>query len=203
MISAIILAGGLATRMGGGDKGFKTIANVPILTRVLKRIGPQVDRLVINANGDAERFAEYELPVIADGIADYPGPLAGILAGMEFAADMTASSHVLSVAADCPFLPHDLVLRLKAVTQLRQARIAVAHSGGYAQPTIALWDISLRHDLRKALVDEGLRKIDRFTERYSVATAEWAIEPFDPFFNANAPDDLAAAEAIAGRYPEA
>jgi molybdenum cofactor guanylyltransferase len=203
MITAIILAGGLATRMGGGDKGFKTIGSVPILTRVLKRIGPQVDRLVINANGDPERFADFELPVIPDGIADYPGPLAGILAGMEFAAEMTASSHILSVAADCPFLPHDLALRLKAVTQLRQARIAVAHSGGYAQPTLALWDISLRHDLRKALVDEGLRKIDRFTERYSVATAEWAVEPFDPFFNANAPDDLAEAEAIALRYPEA
>jgi molybdenum cofactor guanylyltransferase len=203
MITAIILAGGLATRMGGGDKGFKTIAGVPILTRVLKRMGPQVDRLVINANGDPERFADFELPVIPDGIADYPGPLAGILAGMEFAAEMTASSHILSVAADCPFLPHDLALRLKAVTQLRQARIAVAHSGGYAQPTLALWDISLRHDLRKALVDEGLRKIDRFTERYSVATAEWAVEPFDPFFNANAPDDLAEAEAIALRYPEA
>jgi molybdenum cofactor guanylyltransferase len=203
MITAIILAGGLATRMGGGDKGFKTIVGVPILTRVLKRMGPQVDRLVINANGDPERFADFELPVIPDGIADYPGPLAGILAGMEFAAEMTASSHILSVAADCPFLPHDLALRLKAVTQLRQARIAVAHSGGYAQPTLALWDISLRHDLRKALVDEGLRKIDRFTERYSVATAEWAVEPFDPFFNANAPDDLAEAEAIALRYPEA
>ena len=203
MITAVILAGGLATRMGGGDKGLKTIAGVPILTRVLTRVGPQVNRMVINANGDIDRFAHYELPVIEDGLAGYPGPLAGILAAMEFAADMTATSHILSVASDCPFLPVDLVSRLKAVMQIRQARIAVAHSGGYAQPTIALWDIALRHDLRKALVDERMRKIDRFTARYSVATVEWAVEPYDPFFNANAPDDLAEAEAIVARCPDA
>ncbi len=203
MILGLILAGGQSTRMGGGDKGFREVGGVPILTRVLTRVGPQVDRLAINANGDPERFAECELPVIADDLADFPGPLAGILAGMDYAAEMTNASHILSVAADCPFLPVDLAQRLKAVTQLRQARVAVAHSGGYAQPTIALWDISLRHDLREALTAEGLRKIDIFTARYPAASAEWLTEPFDPFFNANTPEDLALAETIAVRYPNA
>jgi molybdenum cofactor guanylyltransferase len=203
MILGLILAGGLASRMGGGDKGFRKVGGVPILTRVLTRIGPQADRLVINANGDAERFADFELPVIADDLADHPGPLAGILAGMDYAAEMTPASHILSVAADCPFLPVDLAQRLKAVTQLRQARVAVAHSGGYAQPTIALWDINLRHDLRAALTDEGLRKIDAFTARYPSASAEWLTEPFDPFFNANTPEDLAEAERVLAAHSDA
>jgi molybdenum cofactor guanylyltransferase len=203
MILGLILAGGLSTRMGGGDKGLRAIGGIPILTRVLKRIAPQVDRLAINANGDPERFLDFELPVIADDLAEFPGPLAGVLAGMDYAAEMTTASHILSVAADCPFLPLDLATRLKAVMQLHNARITVAHSGGYAQPTIALWDVRLRHDLRVALTTEGLRKIDKFTARYPLAKAEWLTEPFDPFFNANSPDDLAEAEKILVRNAEA
>ena len=203
MILGIILAGGLSSRMGGGDKGFRSVGGVPILTRVLKRIALQVDRIGINANGDPERFAEFELPVIKDDLNDFPGPLAGVLAGMDYAAEMTRATHLLSVAADCPFLPADLVTKLKIVMGQRNARIAVAHSGDFAQPTIALWDITLRHDLRNALVEEGLRKIDKFTARYPMAQAEWLVEPFDPFFNANTPDDLAEAERILKRLPEA
>jgi molybdenum cofactor guanylyltransferase len=203
MILGLILAGGLSTRMGGGDKGFRTLGGVPIMTRVLKRIGLQVDRMAINANGDPERFADFELPVIADDLAEYPGPLAGVLAGMDYAAEMTSATHILSVAADCPFLPTDLVIKLGIVMKLREARIAVAHSGGFAQPTIALWDIGLRRDLRNALVDEGLRKIDRFTARYPCASAEWPVMPFDPFFNANTPEDIVEAERILVINPEA
>jgi molybdopterin-guanine dinucleotide biosynthesis protein A len=203
MILGVILAGGRATRMGGGDKPLKTIGGKPILERVLRRIGPQLDRLVINANGDPERFADYELPVIGDDLADFPGPLAGVLAGLDYAAEMTKATQVLSVAADCPFLPVDLAPRLLAVMQIRQARIAVARSGGWAHPTIALWDISLRHDLRRALAEEGLRKIDVFTGRYPLAEAEWAVEPFDPFFNANTPEDLAEAEEIVAGHADA
>ncbi|MGL5116542.1 MAG: molybdenum cofactor guanylyltransferase MobA [Beijerinckiaceae bacterium] len=203
MILGVILAGGRATRMGGGDKPMRVVGGKPILERVLRRIGPQVERLVINANGDPERFADYELPVLADEIEDFPGPLAGILAGLDYAAEMTKAGHVLSVAADCPFLPADLAPRLLAVMQLRQARIAVARSGGWAHPTIALWDVSLRHDLRRALTDEDVRKIDLFTARYPVAEAEWPNLPLDPFFNANAPEDLAVAEEIALRHPAA
>jgi molybdopterin-guanine dinucleotide biosynthesis protein A len=203
MILGVILAGGLATRMGGGDKGLKTVGGKAILLRVAERLGPQLDRLIINANGDPERFIAFDLPVVADDLPDRPGPLAGILAAMDYAAEMTGADTVLSVAADCPFLPRDLVPRLSAAMIVKRARIAVAHSGGFAQPTIALWDISLRRDLRRALTDENLRKIDLFTARYTVAEAEWPIEPFDPFFNANTPDDLAVAEALVQRYPDA
>jgi molybdenum cofactor guanylyltransferase len=203
MILGVILAGGLATRMGGGDKGLRTVGGKAILQRVIDRIGPQVDRLAINANGDRERFIDFDLPVIADDMPDRPGPLAGVLAAMDFAAEMTPCDLVLSVAADCPFLPADLCPRLLAAMKLNDARVAVAHSGGFSQPTIALWDVALRHELRSALVDEALRKIDRFTARYSVASVEWNVEPFDPFFNANAPDDLLLAEQIAARYADA
>jgi molybdenum cofactor guanylyltransferase len=203
MIFGVILAGGLATRMGGGDKGLRVVGGKPILQRVVDRIGPQVERLAINANGNPERFIDFELPVIADDVPDRPGPLAGVLAAMNVAAEMTPCDFILSVAADCPFLPADLCPRLLAALKRDEARVAVAHSGGFSQPTIALWDVSLRHDLRAALEDEGLRKIDRFTARYPVATAEWNVEPFDPFFNANAPADLALAEEIAARYADA
>jgi molybdenum cofactor guanylyltransferase len=203
MTLGLILAGGLATRMGGGDKGLKVVGRRTILDRVITRIGPQVTRLAINANGAPERLAALGLPVIADDIPDYAGPLAGILAGMDHAAEAGNITHVLSVAADCPFLPVDLGARLKTVLDTAKARIAVAHSGGWAQPTIALWDVTLRHDLRRALVEEGLRKIDRFTARYTCASVEWPVEPYDPFFNANAPDDLAEAERIAAENPEA
>lgn len=203
MILGVILAGGLATRMGGGDKGFRAVAGRPIIERVVSRISPQVDRLIINANGDPERFIALGLPVIPDDLPDRPGPLAGILAAMDHAAEFTSCDRLLSVAADCPFLPRDLAPALLVAMDRGGARIAVAHSGGFSQPTIALWDVSLRHDLRRALVDEGLRKIDRFTARYPLAEAEWPVEPFDPFFNANAPDDLALAETITSRYPEA
>ncbi len=202
MILGVVLAGGLATRMGGGDKGLRVIDGKTILARVIARIGPQVDRLAINANGDPERFIDFALPVIADDMPDRPGPLAGVLAAMTYAAEFTPCQRVLSVASDCPFLPRDLAPRLLAITKLHDARVAVARSGGFAQPTIALWDVSLRHDLRRALADEGLRKIDRFTARYPVSHVDWPVEPYDPFFNANTPEDLALAESIAARYPE-
>jgi molybdenum cofactor guanylyltransferase len=200
MILGVILAGGLASRMGGGDKGLRTIGGRSILERVIERIGPQVDRLVINANGDPERFIDFGLPVIPDDLPERPGPLAGVLAAMDYAIESTPCDEVLSVAADCPFLPRDLAPRLQAVMRLHAARVSVARSGGFAQPTIALWDAVLRHDLRRALVDEDLRKIDRFTARYPTSSAEWPTTPYDPFFNANAPDDLALAEEIAARY---
>ncbi len=198
----VILAGGLATRMGGGDKGLKTVGGRSILSRVIARIGPQVSRLTINANGDPARLAAFGLPVLADDIPDYAGPLAGVLAAMDFA-EANGMARVLSVAADSPFLPVDLGRRLSAAMEASDARVAVAHSGGWAQPTIALWDAALRHDLRRALAEEGLRKIDRFSARYPGASAEWPVQPYDPFFNANTPDDLALAEEIAARYPAA
>ena len=192
----VILAGGLARRMGGGDKPMREIAGQPILTHVMQRIGSQCDALVLNANGDAARFASFGLPVVADSIEGFAGPLAGILAGLDWAAAQHAD-WVVSVAGDCPFLPRDLVARFHEAQQSEQADLVVAQSGGQAHPVVGLWNVALRNDLRHALVKENLRKIDRWTARYKLASVEWPVEPYDPFFNANAPEDLTEAEAIA------
>lgn len=191
----VILAGGLARRMGGGDKPLRLLHGRTILDHVIDRIDPQCAGLALNANGDPARFAQWRLPVIADSVEGFVGPLAGVLAGMDWAAErFPQSSFVLSVASDCPFLPADLVVRLSAASA--QADIVVATSGGQAHPVIALWRVALRDDLRRALVDEGLRKIDRWTARHRVVHVDWPTEPVDPFFNANTPEDIALAERL-------
>jgi molybdopterin-guanine dinucleotide biosynthesis protein A len=192
--ACVILAGGLARRMGGGDKPLRPIGGRTILDHVVARIGPQCSKLALNANGDPARFAQWPLPVIADSVEGFVGPLAGVLAGMDWAASQ--GEWLLSVAADCPFLPLDLVSRLAAAQLQHDADIVVASSGAQAHPVIALWRAALREDLRRALVEEQVRKIDRWTARYKVAHVEWPIEPIDPFFNANTPEDLAIAEAF-------
>jgi molybdenum cofactor guanylyltransferase len=195
--AGILLAGGRATRMGGGDKALKTLGGVPILTRVVARLRPQCDALLINANGDAARFAAYGLPVIADDVEGFAGPLAGILAGLDFtAAYLPEISFAVSVATDTPFLPSDLVARLHAARRQQKAELACATSGGSIHHVIGLWPVELRHALRRALVDEHLHAVHRFTSRYKIAYADWPVLPYDPFFNANEPADIAAAEAI-------
>jgi molybdopterin-guanine dinucleotide biosynthesis protein A len=194
----IILAGGLARRMGGGDKPLKEIAGKPILAHVIERLQPQCAALILNANGDPARFARFGLPVVADDVPDFAGPLAGILAGLDWvAANAPDAQHALSVAADTPFIPRDLVARLQATRVSEECEVAVAASGGRTHPVIALWPVALRSELRRALVEEGERKIDRFTARYQVAEVSWPNEPYDPFFNVNAAEDIAMAEAIA------
>jgi molybdopterin-guanine dinucleotide biosynthesis protein A len=193
-----ILAGGLARRMGGGDKPMRTIAGRSILDRVVDRLKPQCAALIINANGDATRFASFGLPVIADGIADFAGPLAGILAGLDWAAaNRPDAKWVLSAAGDCPFLPRDLVARLHRARIDEGAPIAVAASGEHTHHTIALWDVSLRDDLRHVLTVENGRAVHRFIARHRAATVNWPDRPYDPFFNANTVDDLAEAERLA------
>jgi molybdenum cofactor guanylyltransferase len=195
---AVLLAGGLARRMGGGDKPMRRIGGRTILERVIARLEPQCDGLVLNANGEPARFAEFGLPVIADSVANFPGPLAGILAGLDWtAANRPDVAWLLSAAADCPFLPRDLVARLHRGRIEQNARLAVAASGGRSHPVIGLWSVALRDELRHALVAEDVRKIDRFTARYPIATVTWPAEPLDPFFNANTTDDLAEAERLA------
>jgi molybdenum cofactor guanylyltransferase len=136
--------------------------------------------------------------VIADSVANFPGPLAGILAGLDWtAANRPDVAWLLSAAADCPFLPRDLVARLHRGRIEQNARLAVAASGGRSHPVIGLWSVALRDELRHALVAEDVRKIDRFTARYPIATVTWPAEPLDPFFNANTTDDLAEAERLA------
>lgn len=194
----VVLAGGLARRMGGGDKPMREIGGRTILARVIARLAPQCGRLVLNANGDPLRFASFGLPVIADGVADYPGPLAGILAALDWAAaNRPDAPWIVSAPGDCPFLPHDLVARLHQALIAEDAELAVAASRGQSHPVIGLWSVVLREALRQALVAEGLRKIDRWTARYRVATVTWPAESFDPFFNANTIDDLAEAERLA------
>lgn len=199
----VLLAGGLARRMGGGDKPMRAIGGRSILERVIARLAPQCDGLVLNANGDPARFAFTGLPVAADSVPGFAGPLAGILAGLDWAAAHRPEIEwVASVAADTPFLPHDLVSRLHAAREAAGTPLACAESDGQAHPVNALWAVGLREDLRRALVVEDLRKIDRWTARHGIAHAAWPAEPYDPFFNANTPEDVAAAEALLARHGE-
>jgi molybdenum cofactor guanylyltransferase len=198
---AVILAGGLARRMGGGDKPLRAIGGKTLLARVIERLAPQCDALVLNANGNPARFASLGLPVIADTVEDFPGPLAGVLAGLDWtAAHRPDAESMLSVPADCPFLPRDLTARLQRAGIAQHATIAVAASGGRTHPVVALWPVALCHDLREALINDGVRKVDSFVARCSNVVVEWPVIPFDPFFNANAPTDLAEAEKIAALH---
>jgi len=194
----VVLAGGLARRMGGVDKPMQRMGGRSLLERVVERLSPQCDRLILNANGDPSRFAAFGLPVVADGLADFPGPLAGILAALEWtAANRPDIAWVVSVAADCPFLPGDLVSGLHRARAAENAELAVAASGGQTHPVIGLWNVGLRQALRQALVVEDIRKISSWTARHRLASATWPIEPIDPFFNVNTPEDIARAETLA------
>jgi molybdopterin-guanine dinucleotide biosynthesis protein A len=200
----LVLAGGLARRMGGGDKARIRIGGATILERTLERLKPQCSRIVINANGDAARFADTRLAVVADSVPDFAGPLAGILAGLDWAAaNAPAFEWLVSVPGDCPFLPKDLVTRLHDARIAAGTLLACAKSGEQTHPVVGLWPISLRENLLHALVGEGLRKIDLWTARHGVATAAWPIAPVDPFLNVNTPDDAARAEDIAKQFPDA
>jgi molybdenum cofactor guanylyltransferase len=194
----LVLAGGLARRMGGGDKALIAIGGVAILDRVLARLRPACAEIILNANGDPARFARYGLPVIPDGVPDFAGPLAGILAGLDWAAaNRPDLAWVVSVPGDCPFLPDDLVARLHEVRHKARGPLACARSGDWRHPVVGLWPVDLREDLRHALVEEDLRKIEVWTARHGVAIAQWPAEPVDPFFNVNTPEDAAEAERLA------
>lgn len=200
----IILAGGLATRMGGGDKGHLPLGNGTLLSHVIDRLAPQVDGIALNANGDPARFADTGLPVLPDSIDGYAGPLAGVLAGLDWAAEQGAT-HVVSAAADTPFFPRDLVDRLLIAAQRDGTDIALAATldpqrGAMRQPTFGLWPVALRDDLRAALED-GLRKVVLWTDTHGAATASFAPAPFDPFFNVNTPGDLKKAEQLLETTP--
>ncbi len=194
----VVLAGGLARRMGGGDKPLRLLAGRPLLAHVIERLAPQVAEVVINANGDPARFAAFGRTVLADPLPDHPGPLAGILAALDWAAaERPGLGWVVSVPGDSPLIPRNLVARLHAARAAAAAGVplACARSGGWAHPPVGLWPVALRADLRAALL-AGERKIDRWTARHGIAQADWDAVPIDPFFNANTPEELAAAEAL-------
>ncbi|MCW5691717.1 MAG: molybdenum cofactor guanylyltransferase MobA [Pseudolabrys sp.] len=196
----LVLAGGLARRMGGGDKTLLTIGRSTIIDRVLATLSGQCVDIVINANGDPARFADTGCAVVPDSLPDFPGPLAGILAGLDWlAAQDNGVEWLLSVPGDCPFLPDDLVERLHEARRKMGAGVplACARSGEWRHPVVGLWPLALRADLRKAIVEEGVRGVEFYTARHRVAIADWPDQPFDPFLNVNTPDDVARAQAIA------
>ena len=204
----VILAGGLATRMGGGDKGLLCLGGQSLMAHVIDRFGPQVAGLALNANGDPERFADLGLPVVADSIEGFAGPLAGVLAGLDWAAGQGAET-IVTAAADTPFLPNDLVARLTEASQGMDHPLVLAttprtrgemlKSGGGKRvnrhPTFGLWPVALRDDLRAAL-QGGLRKVVLWTDQHDGREALFPAEPFDPFFNVNTPEDMACAEEL-------
>ena len=194
----VILAGGQATRMGGGDKALLSIGGRTLLARVIDRLEPQVAGLALSANGDPARFERFGLPVLADSLAGFPGPLAGVLAGLDWAAEQGADS-IVTVAADTPFFPDDLVARLHSAQGPRGLALAAspdAEGRLRDHPTFGLWPVALRDDLRAALRG-GLRKIILWTGAHQAGRAEWPSDPFDPFFNVNLPEDIATAERLA------
>ncbi|MGC1444136.1 MAG: molybdenum cofactor guanylyltransferase MobA [Xanthobacteraceae bacterium] len=200
----LVLAGGLARRMGGGDKARIRISGATILSRVLTHLKLQCGRIIINANGDPARFADTSLPVVADSVPDFAGPLAGILAGFDWAAAHAPEiDWLLSVPGDCPFLPRNLLERLHQARLAASTPLACARSGEWRHPVVALWSVALREDLRRALTEENLHKIEIWTGRHGIAIADWPAEPVDPFFNVNTPEDAARAEKLAAQYPDA
>jgi molybdopterin-guanine dinucleotide biosynthesis protein A len=196
----LVLAGGLARRMGGGDKARLEIGGSTILDRVLATLSGQCVDIIINANGNPERFADTGCVVVPDNVPDHPGPLAGILAGLDWLAKQdTGVEWILSVPGDCPFLPDDLVERLHLARRKMGTGVplACARSGEWRHPVVGLWPLALRENLRKSLVDDDLRKIEVWTAQHGVAIADWPAEPVDPFFNVNTPEDAERAARIA------
>ena len=191
----VILAGGLARRLGGGDKALRDIGGRTVLARLVERMTPQVCGLVLNANGDPARFADYGLPTVPDSLPDHPGPLAGVLAGLEWAAAQAPGvAWIVTVPGDAPFIPTDLVARLHAGRG--SATFACAASGGRTHPVAALWPVAAQDELRAALI-AGQRKMDAFAGPDRTAVVEWEVGDVDPFFNVNTPEDLAKARLSA------
>ncbi len=196
-VVGVIMAGGLSRRMGGGDKFDIELNGKTLLEITIERAKPQVDCLILNANVDAEQFAEHGLPVVADCIDGFAGPLAGILTGMHWARENQPDCEwVASFACDTPFFPMDIVARFQSALQEQEADIACAKSGPQLHPVFGLWPIRLYDDLRHALVDQDMRRMGAWLKRHRYLEVCYEDKPIDPFFNINTPDDLAKAREI-------
>ena len=203
-IVGVLLAGGLARRMGGGDKPLRTLGGKPILDRVVDCVRPQVHQLILNANGDPARFDQYDLPVVPDVLDDNQGPLAGILTAMDWAAaNLPECEYVVSFATDAPFLPSDLVAKLMAPVLNGTAPMSCAITGDRTHPVFGVWPVALRDTLRRAMVEDGVRKIDAWTADIGIAHVPFETDPVDPFFNVNKPENLAEAEQLLARVEAA
>jgi len=199
-ITCVILAGGLARRMGNIDKAMVELASQPLLERVLQRMKPQTPSIIINANGDPKRFSRWELPVVADTVSDFPGPLAGILAAMEWAGvNKPESQWIVSVPVDTPFIPRDLIERFSQSITDNKAELSCAKSDGRAHPVVGLWPVALAGDLRTALSVDNIRKVDLWTARFNLVHTEFDTSSIDPFFNINRPEDIERAEQVLQR----
>ncbi len=199
-IAGVLLAGGQSRRMGGGDKSLRELAGRTLLARIVERVRPQVGALMLNANGDPARFQAFGLPVAADAVGGFAGPLAGVLTGLEWAlAHVPDAAFVATFACDAPFVPEDLVARLARAMADEDADMACAVSNGRDHPVFGLWPVRLAGDLRHALVEQDIRKVDVWTARYRLARVTFAADPLDPFFNVNRPEDFTAAEALLER----
>jgi molybdopterin-guanine dinucleotide biosynthesis protein A len=196
-VVGVLLAGGLARRMGGGDKALRRLGGETLLARAIARVAPQVRVLLLNANGDPARFAAYGLPVAADVVEGFAGPLAGVLTGLEWAkAHAPDCPWVATFATDAPFVPSDLVARMLEAVEGEGADMASAASAGRPHPVFGLWPVRLAGDLRRAMVERHVRKVDVWTGGYRLAVVDYPDRPFDPFFNANTPEDLEEAERL-------
>lgn len=201
-VVGVLLAGGLARRMGGGDKCLRPLGGQPMLEGVIERARPQVTTLLLNANDDPARFRRFGLPVAEDVLPGRAGPLAGVLTGMEWAAaNVPEAGWIATFATDTPFFPLDLVRRFLETVEGGRAELACAASDGRTHPVFGLWPVALAGALRQAMEEEEMRKIDLWTSRYRLAEVEFPCEPFDPFFNTNRPEDLARAEELLGMAP--
>ena len=200
-VGAVILAGGLSRRMKGPEKSLAALQGAPMLQYVIDRVKPQTGCMVLNANGDHGRFDAFALPVVADDVPDHPGPLAGVLAGLEWMRNNRPNvSRVLTVPCDTPVLPTDLAARLTEALDGEPADLALAASGGRVHPVVGLWPVTLADDLRRGLITEGIRKVSLWTDRHRTAIVEWSAQPFDPFANINTPEELSAVGAWLTRF---
>jgi molybdenum cofactor guanylyltransferase len=199
-IAGIVLAGGQARRLGG-DKALRRLGTKSLIENAISRSEPQVATLALSANGDPTPYRPFGLPILADSVP-FVGPLAGILAGMDWAAGRGFDT-LASFPCDAPFFPPDLVARLADARMREHADIAAASSAGRAHPVFALWPVALRAELRRALTDEGVRKVDAWSARYALVTIAFSAVPVDPFFNINTPGDLAKAETLLAMLPPA
>ncbi len=199
-ITCVILAGGLARRMGNIDKAMVELAGQPLLEQVLQRMASQTPSMIINANGDPKRFSRWELPVVADTVSDFPGPLAGILAAMEWTrTNRPESNWIVSVPVDTPFIPRDLIERFSQTITDNKAELSCAKSDGRTHPVVGMWPVALADDLRTALTVDNIRKVDLWTGRFNLVHSEFETNPIDPFFNINRPEDIERAEQVLQR----
>ena len=201
-VVGVLLAGGQSRRMGGGDKALRILGDRSLLAHAIDRAAPQVDRLVLNANGDPARFADFDLPVVPDVIPGFAGPLAGVLTGMTWAVEHAPEcAWIATFACDAPFFPPDLVARMRKAVAAESAQMACAASQGRTHPVFGLWPVALRGDLERAMREEGIRKVDAWTGRFRLSAVSFDLAdtgrgPIDPFFNTNHPQDLAEAERL-------